>query len=305
VASSQDAYPAKPIRLIVPFAPGGAVDVIARIVAKGASERLGQPMIIENRGGAGGGIGADAVARAAPDGYTLLMGSTATMAINPSIYKSLTYDPVKSFAPIAMVAQAPHVIVVASTSPYKTVESLVSYAKANPDAATFGSGGVGTPTHLAGELFAQRTGIKMRHIPYKGSGPALTDLMGRLLTVQIDSLPAVLGFIKGGRLRALAQTGPARAASLPDVPTAAEAGVAGFDVTGWFGLFAPAGTSSVVVQRLNKAINATMADPATRLLLAQQGAEPGGGSDSQFDQYVRSDISRWAVVVKTANVQAD
>lgn len=304
-ASAQDAYPSKPIRMIVPFAPGGAVDVVARIVAKGMSERLGQSVIIENRGGAGGGIGSDAAARSAPDGYTLLMGSTATMSINPSIYKTLSYDPIKSFAPVAMVAQAPHVIVVSSTAPFKTVDSLIEYAKTHPDAATFGSGGIGTPTHLAGEMFARQTGTKMRHIPYKGSGPALADLIGNQLTFQIDSLPAVLGFIKADRLRALAQTGSTRASSLPDVPTAAEAGLANFEVSGWFGVFAPVGTPPAIVNRLNTAIRATLADPGTRALLTQQGAVPSGGSADQFGLQVRGDIERWAAIVKAANVQPE
>ncbi len=253
-ASAQDAYPSKPIRLLVPFAPGGAADAVARILSKPLGEQLGQPIVIENRGGAGGNIGADVVARAAPDGYTLLLGSSANLAINPTLYKSLPFDPVKSFAPVSLVVEAPHVIVVSAASPVDSVADLIRQAKAAKQPLAYGSGGVGTPTHLAGQLFATRAAVDMRHIPYKGSGPALVDLMAQRLNVQIDSVPAVIGSIQGGKLKALAQTGKDRLPILPKVPTAAEAGLADFEVIGWFGVLAPAGTPQAVVERLNSAI---------------------------------------------------
>lgn len=304
-ALAADPFPTRPITMIVPFAPGGAADAIGRVITRSLGEKLGQTIVIENRGGAGGGIGAVAVARAAPDGYTMLLGSTATQAINPSLYKSLAYDPEKDFAAVGMVAFAPHVIVVSATSQFKTLNDLIAYGRANPNMVTFGSGGVGTPTHLAGEIFARTTGVEMRHVPYRGSGPALTDLMGNRITVEIDSLSAVLPFVTGGRLLALAQTGATRAAALPNVPTTAEAGLSSLEVTGWFGLFVPAGTKDEIVQRLSRALAAALNEPETRSALASLGATPGAIFHNEFGQYVKADAQRWAGAVKSANVKLD
>lgn len=304
-ASAQDAYPSKPIRLLVPFAPGGAADAVARILSKPLGEQLGQPIVIENRGGAGGNIGAGAAARAAPDGYTLLLGSSANLAINPTLYKSLPFDPVKSFAPVSLVVEAPHVIVVSADSPVDSVADLIRQAKAAKQPLAYGSGGVGTPTHLAGQLFATRAAVEMRHIPYKGSGPALVDLMAQRLNVQIDSLPAVIGPIQGGKLKALAQTGKDRLPILPKVPTAAEAGLADFEVIGWFGVLAPAGTPPAVVERLNSAIRAALSEPETRAQFDRQGARTTANSPTEFAGYIRTDIDKWAAVVKSASIQLD
>ncbi|MDB5878126.1 MAG: Twin-arginine translocation pathway signal, partial [Variovorax sp.] len=241
-AFAQDAWPTKPITIIVPFSAGGTTDIVARFAGQALSQELGQPVIIDNRPGAGGNIGAQAVARAPADGYTLVMGTVGTHAINPSLYKKMPYDHIKDFAPISRVTAVPNVLIANPSQPYKTVKELIAYGKANPDKLTFASSGSGTSIHLAGELFKSMTGITMQHIPYKGSSPALTDLMAGQTNVMFDNLPSAIQFIKAGKLRPIAVTTIKRAPQFPDLPTIDEAGVPGFDASSWFGLLAPANT---------------------------------------------------------------
>src|SRR5690349_12578544 len=240
-------YPTKPIRLIVPFPPAGTTDILARAVAQKLSETWGQQVVVDNHPGAGGNIGSDIVAKASPDGYTLLMGTVGTHAINPSLYAKMPYDHVKDFAPVILVAGVPNVLVVNPALPVKSVQELIVYGKANPGKLNFASSGNGTSIHLSGELFKTMTGIQMTHVPYKGSSPALTDLIAGQVQLMFDNLPSSLQFIKAGKLRALAVTSLERSSALPDVPTLAESGLPGFEVSSWFGVLAPAGTPNDII----------------------------------------------------------
>jgi tripartite-type tricarboxylate transporter receptor subunit TctC len=304
-AQSAANYPAKPVRLVVPFPAGGTTDILARAVAQKLSEAWGRQMIVDNRPGAGGNIGSDLVAKSAPDGYTLLMGTVGTHAINPSLYKNMPYDHVKDFAPVILVAGVPNVLVVNPSLPVHSVPELIAYAKANPGKLNFASSGNGTSIHLSGELFKAMTGVEMTHVPYKGSAPALTDLIGGQVQLMFDNLPSSLPFIKAGKLRALAVTSGARAAALPDLPTLAESGLQGFEASSWFGVLAPAGTPRDIVAKLNGAIAGWLASPEAKGKLLAQGAIAAGGTPEDFARHIGAETSKWAKVVKASGAHID
>jgi tripartite-type tricarboxylate transporter receptor subunit TctC len=302
---AQAAFPSKALTIIVPFSAGGTTDILARVVGQYMSKDLGQPVIIDNRAGAGGNIGAQMVARAAPDGYTLLMGTVGTHAINQSLYKKMAFDPIKDFAPLTRVALVPNLLVANPGQPYKNVKELIAYAKANPGKVTFASSGSGTSIHLSGEMFSQMAGVEMQHIPYKGSAPALTDLLGGQTAIMFDNMPSVIGHVKAGKLRPLAVTTPQRSPALPDVPTIAEAGVPGYSATSWFGLLAPANTPAPVIAKLNASILKALADPEVKKKMAEQGAEPHGEKPEQFAEFIRSETAKWGQTVKKSGATAD
>jgi len=304
VAAAQN-YPTKPIRLVVPFPAGGTTDILARAAAQKLSEALGQQVVVDNRPGAGGNIGADIVAKSAPDGYTLLMGTVGTHAINPSLYTKMPYDHFKDFVPVVLVAGVPNVLVVTPSLPVNSVQDLIKLAKDKPGQINFASSGSGTSIHLSGELFKTMTGVEMTHVPYKGSSPALTDLMGGQVQLMFDNLPSALPQIRGGKLRALAVTSTKRAPALPDVPTMAESGLPGFEASSWFGVLAPAGTPPAVVTRINTEINKWLQSPEAREQLLGQGAEAAGGSPQQFVAHIRAETEKWAKVVKASGAKAD
>jgi len=305
LAGAQSTYPTKPVRLVVPFPAGGTTDILARAAAQKLSEAWGQQVIVDNRPGAGGNIGAELVAKAPPDGYTLLMGTVGTHAINASLYSKLPYDHVKDFAPAILVAGVPNVLVVNPSLPVNSVADLIAYAKANPGKLNFASSGSGTSIHLSGELFKTLAGVQMTHVPYKGSAPALTDLMGGQVQLMFDNLPSSLAFIKAGKLRALAVTSTSRAAALPDVPTMIEAGVPGFEASSWFGIVAPAGTPREAVMRINGDVAKWLASPDARERLSSQGAIAAGGSPEDFARHIASDTAKWARVVKESGAKVD
>jgi tripartite-type tricarboxylate transporter receptor subunit TctC len=299
------AYPTKPVRLVVPFPAGGTTDILARAVAQKLSEAWGQSVVVDNRPGAGGNIGSELVAKAAPDGYTLLMGTVGTHAINPSLYAKMPYDHVKDFTPVILVAGVPNVLVVNPAVPAQTVAELIAYAKANPGKLNFASSGSGTSIHLSGELFKVLTGVQITHVPYKGSSPALTDLVGGQVQMMFDNLPSSLQFIKGNRLRALAVTSTTRAAALPDVPTMVEAGVPGFEASSWFGVLAPAGTPREVVARINAEVAKWLATPDAREKMSAQGAIAAGGTPEDFARHIGAETAKWAKVVKDSGAKVD
>ncbi|MDB5749528.1 MAG: hypothetical protein JWP72_4376 [Massilia sp.] len=304
-AQAQAAFPTKTITIVVPFSAGGTTDILARVVGQYMSKDLGQTVLVDNRAGAGGNIGAQAVARAAPDGYTLLMGTVGTHAINQSLYKKLAFDPVKDFTPLSRVALVPNLLVVNPSQPYKNVKEMIAYAKANPGKVTFGSSGNGSSIHLSGELFKQMAGVDMQHVAYRGSAPALTDLLGGQIAVMFDNMPSAISHVKGGKLRALAVTTPKRSPALPNVPTIAEAGVPGYEATSWFGLLAPARTPAPVVARLNASILKALADPEVKKKMAEQGAEPHGEKPEQFAQFIQGETAKWGKIVKQSGATTD
>ncbi len=304
-AALAQSYPTKPIRIVVPFAPGGNVDITARLVAPGLSEALGQPVVVENRAGAGGTIGADSVAKSAPDGYTLLMGSNSTFSVAPSLYPKNPYHPIRDLAPVIMIASGPFVLVVNAQSPIASARSLVARSKAQPGKLTMSSAGTGSSNHLVGELFQELTGAKFTHVPYKGSGQALTDLMGGQIDLHFDQITSAASHIQGGKLRALLVTSGKRVPMLPEVPTAAEAGYANFEATNVTGLIAPAGTPREVIDKIVAATQKVIAQPAIQERLAIIGAEPVGGTPEQFATYIRSDFAKWTQIVKDANVKVE
>jgi len=298
-------YPSKPIKMIVPFSVGGTTDILARIIGQELTKAWGQQVIIDNRPGAGGNIGADLVAKSAPDGYTLVMGTVGTHAINASLYKKMPYDTVKDFAPITLVAAVPNVLVVHPAVPAKSVKELIEYAKANPGKLSFASSGNGTSVHLSGELFKAMAGVSMTHIPYKGSAPAIIDLMGGQVQLMFDNMPTALPHVKAGRLRALAVTSAKRSPAMPDLPTIAEAGVAGYEAESWFGVLAPAGTPSAIVTKLNGEIVRILGLPEIKERLLSQGAEPVGNSPEQFAAHITAEMAKWGNVVKASGAQVD
>jgi tripartite-type tricarboxylate transporter receptor subunit TctC len=304
-AEAQSDYPNQPIRLIVPFAAGGATDVLARLLGERLSQSLGQQVVVDNRGGAGGNIGSAQAAKAEPDGYTLLMGAVGTHAINQSIYPKLPYDPIEDFAPVSLVATVPNVLVVNPSVPAQTVQELIALAKSRPGELNFASSGNGTSIHLSGELFKSMTGVDMVHVPYKGSGPAMTDLLGGQVQMMFDNLPSALPNVQAGKLRALGVTGAERSPALPDVPTIEEAGVPGYEALSWFGIFAPAGTPQPVIDKLHDHIVQALADPAMRARLADLGAEPVGSTPQEFASFIRAEAEKWAKVVKEAGVKLE
>jgi tripartite-type tricarboxylate transporter receptor subunit TctC len=297
-------YPTKPIFLIVPFPPGGVADIIARPIAERLTKSLGQPMVVESRGGATGTIGASYVARAAPDGYTLLLGTTNEIAMSPTLYQSLPYDPTKAFAPVTPVAVFPNVLVVGADTPVKTLAELVALARAKPGTLNFGSSGVGSTNHLTAELFQRQANVSIVHVPYRGGGPALTDVSGGHITAMFATLPSAVSLIKGGKLRALAVTGLHRSDVLPDVPTGKEAGMPELVVTTWNGVLAPANTPPEVVERLHRALAAAVADPTLKEAFGALGAETELISSREFTDRIKSDFDRWSNVIKQAGISA-
>jgi len=302
------AWPTKPIRLVVPYPPGGPTDVLLRIVASQLAERLGQAVLIDNKPGASGMVGADQVAKAAPDGYTLL-GNASIHVINPSLYAKTPYDAIKDFAPISLVAEVPLVLVVSPSLPAQSVKDLVALAKAKAGGLAFASSGNAAAPHLAGEAFKLAAGVDLLHVPYKGSGPALTDLMGGQVQLMFDSMPSSMPFIQAGKLRALAVTTARRSTALPQLPTVAEAGLPGFDrgfdISTWYGLWAPAGTPREVVARLGSEVAAIVRQPAVRDRLLALGAEPVGNAPDEFAAFNRSELAKWARIVKQSGAKVD
>jgi len=299
------AYPAKPIRIVVPFPPGGATDILARAVAQKLTDAWGQAVVVDNRPGAGGNIGSEIVAKAAPDGYTLEMGTVGTHAINASLYAKMPYDHVKDFAPVILVAGVPNVLVVNPSLPVSSVQELIAYAKANPGKLNFASSGNGTSIHLAGELFKVMAGVQMTHIPYKGSAPALQDLIGGQVQLMFDNLPPSLPHIKAGKLRALAVTSATRSSALPDTPTIAESGLPGFEASSWFGVLAPAGTPPAIIARLNAEIAAWLASAEAKEKMLALGANIGGGSPEDFARHIAAETAKWQKVVKASGAKVD
>src|SRR5882724_6267262 len=300
-------YPSRPVRLIVPFPPGGSTDILSRALGQKLSEGLAQPVLIDNRPGAGGSIGSEAAAKAAPDGYTLLMGQLGPLAVSPAIYKNLPYDPVKSFAPVSLMAMVPSVLVVNPQVPAASAAELIAHARANPGKLTYGSAGSGSTSHLTTEYFKLATGTDVLHVPYKGVGPMLTDLISGQLSMGINGAPAVMPHVNSGRLRALAVTSLTRVPSLPSIPTLDEAGgsaLKGFEANGWYGIVAPAGTSREIVARLNAEIRRAIDTPELRARLDAEGAIPAADSPEAFAAFIASEIARWGAVLKRAGIEA-
>ena len=298
-------FPTKPLKIVVPYAPGGGADSVARIVAKRVSETIGQPIVIENKGGAGAILGTEQVARAEPDGYMLLLGQSGPISINPAVYKSLPYDPVKDFAPITMTTAYPYMLVVNAALPAKTLAEFVALAKAKPDSMNYGSTGVGAANHLVAELFDQKAGIRMTHVPYRGTALAVGDLVAGQLTVVFGDPISVLPHIKSGKLRALAVTSLQRSSVAPDVPTVAESGYPGFEALAWHGILAPARTPTAVVKVLNAEIVKALQDPATRDLLANQAMQVVGNTPEAFAAFIAKDIATWKAVAADAKVSVE
>ena len=311
VAAAQ-AWPTKPVRIVVPFAAGGTTDILARALAPELQKVFGQPFIVDNKPGAGGNSGAAEVAKAVPDGHTLLMGTVGTHAINVALYPKMPYDPIKDFIPITLVAGVPNVLVLNPANAQKygidSVPALIRYARANPGKLNMASSGNGTSIHLAGELFKSMTGSYMVHFPYRGSSPALLDLIGGNTDLMFDNLPSALPQIKAGKLKALAVTSAIRSAAVPDLPTIEEAGGAalkGYDATSWFGLLAPAGTPMEVVNRVQQETAKALASPVLKERLLAQGAIPGGNTPAEFARFIAAETAKWAKVVKAAGAKVD
>ncbi len=308
--AAQSTWPTKPVRIVVPFAPGGTTDILARVLAPELSKVFGQPFVVDNKAGAGGNIGAEIVAKSPADGYTLLMGTVGTHGINKSLYSKLPYDPQKDFAPVTLVAGVPNVMVMntkrAQELGIASVADFVRYAKSHPGQLNMASSGNGTSIHLAGELFKSRNGIFMTHIPYRGSGPAMKDMIGGQMDVMFDNLPSALPHIQSGSLKAFAVTSAVRSAAVPELPTVAEAGpLPGFEASSWFGLLAPAGTPPDIVNRLQQETAKALALPAVKERLLAQGAIPGGQSPAEFARQIESEIGKWAAVVKASGARVD
>ena len=303
-AAQAETYPAKPIQMIVPQAPGGTNDIVARLVAADLSQRLGQQVVVENRPGAGGNIGTQTAARAAPDGYTLLMTISSTQAINPSLYRQVPFDPVRDFEPISPVASVPNVLVANPAFPARTLPELISMAKAKPDYYRFASAGNGTLNHLLGEMLNSMAGIKLEHVPYKGVAPAINDVLGNQVPLAFASLPSVLAHIKAGKVRALGVSSAKRSPFAPDIPAIGET-VPGYSGDLWVGLFAVKGTPKEVTQKLAQTMQAALADKTLRDKLAAQGAEVLSGTPTQFAAMLKTDLDKWAVIVKKSGAQVD
>ena len=298
-------YPNKPIKLVVPFPVGGGTDIFARTVGQALTDTFKWTVVPDNKPGAGGNLGIDSVAKSPPDGYTIGLGQTSNLAINPTLYAKLPYSPVRDLTPVVLLASAPLVIVVPENSPYKTFVDISAAAKLKPDQVTYGSPGNGTVAHLAMELLQKSAGIKLQHIPYKGSSQALTDLMGGQIQVYASSIPTALSQIKDGRLRAIAVTSLTRSPSLPNIPTIAESGVKGFEAITWFGFVVPAGTPSNIVQELNKNINQILKQPEVKAKLMSDGGDVLGGTSEQFANLLSKDLVRWGKVVKDSGTKLD
>ena len=305
VLAAEQAYPSKPIRLVVPFPAGGSLDVVARAIGQKLTEAWGQPVVIDNRPGAGGNIGADLVAKSAPDGYTILEGALSTHAVNVSLYNKMPYDPIKDFAPITLVAVTPNVLVLNASYPVNSVPELLAYARANPGKLSFGSGSNGSAGHLAGELFKTEAGVDMVHIPYKGGAPALQALLAGDTQLMFDNLANAAAQIKAGKLKALAVTTAKRSSLMPELPTLSETGLPGFDIYTWWGFMAPAGTPKEIIAKWNAEVTRILNSPEMKAFFAQQGAEPAPDSPEQFAALIRSEISKYARIVKQSGAKVD
>jgi tripartite-type tricarboxylate transporter receptor subunit TctC len=297
-------FPSRPLTLIVPLAAGGTTDILGRLMGKQLGSRLGVAAVVENKAGAGGNIGAAQVAKAAADGHTLLVGTVGTHAINQALYRKLPYDPVKDFAPVALIATLPNVLVVHPSLPVRSVKELITHAKAHPG-LTYASSGNGTSIHLSGAMFEQMAGVQLQHVPYRGSAPAVADLIGGQTAMMFNNLPSALPHIKSGALRAIAVTSARRSPVLPEVPTIAESGVPGFDASSWFGLWVPAATPAAVLSRLVAEAQASLGDAEAQRVMSEQGAEPGRMSLEEFAAFLRQEAGKWAQVVRKANVSLE
>jgi tripartite-type tricarboxylate transporter receptor subunit TctC len=297
-AARSEEYPSRPIRLIAPFSPGGGIDVVSRLLSATLSHDLGQQVVIDSRPGASGIIGSEIVAKAPNDGYTLLMGNVGTNAINVSLFKELNYDPINDFVPIALVARVPEVLIVNPKSPATTVAELISIAKTTPGQLTYGSAGLGSPPHVAGALFAAMAGIDIVHIPYKGSGPALIDLLGGRIDLYFNNIISAMPYIKSGQVRALAVTSAQRLAAAPSIPTIAESGLAGYETYNWYGIFAPKGTPGPIVEKLNKTIADALKTKVVKSALMASGAETIIGTPNDFAKFVSAEIAKYSTVLK-------
>jgi tripartite-type tricarboxylate transporter receptor subunit TctC len=304
-AGHAQAYPTRTIRLVVPFPPGGSLDVVARAIGQKLTEAWGQPVVIDNRPGAGGNIGADLVAKSAPDGYTILEGALSTHAVNASLYRKLPYDPIKDFAPITLVAITPNVLVLDRAFPVNSVPELIAYAKAHPGTLSFGSGSNGSAGHLAGELFKSETGIDMVHVPYKGGAPALQALLAGDTQLMFDNLANSMPQLKAGKLKALAVTTAKRSLLVPELPTLAESGLPGFDIYTWWGLLAPAGTPREIVAKWNAEVTRILGTPEMKAFFAQEGAEPAPTTPDAFAALIRSETTKYARIVKASGAKVD
>ncbi len=298
-------YPTKPVRMIVGFAPGGGTDLMARVLGQKLFEYWGQQVIVENRPGATGVIGAEAVAKSAPDGYTLLMGHVNSNAIAPNLFRKMPYDAAKDFATVMYVGYVPNILAVPPALPAKSVKELIALAQSKPGQLSFASSGVGSTQHLAGEMFKLLTKVEMVHVPYKGSGQAITDLLAGTVSMNFDTMPPVIEHIKNGRLRALAISTPKRHAQLPDVPTFTESGILGFEVTNWYGMFAPAGTPRDIVRKVNADSNRAMQSPDAKERLQKAGTELGGGTPEEFETFLKAEQAKYAKLIKDAKIPVD
>ena len=305
VTANAQPYPNKPIKLVIPFPVGGGTDIFARTVGQALTDTFKWTVVPDNKPGAGGNLGIDSVAKSSADGYTIGLGQTSNLAINPTLYTKLPYNPLKDLTPVVLLASAPLVIVVPENSPYKTFAEISAAAKSKPEQITYGSPGNGTVAHLAMELLQKSAGIKLQHIPYKGSAQALTDLMGGQIQIYASSIPTALSQIKDGRLRAIAVTSLTRSPSLPNIPTIVEAGVKGFEAITWFGFVVPAGTPSNIVQELNKNINQVLKQPEVKAKLMSDGGDVLGGTSEQFANLLSKDLVRWGKVVKDSGTKLD
>ncbi|MFO1047569.1 MAG: tripartite tricarboxylate transporter substrate binding protein [Geminicoccaceae bacterium] len=302
-AARAEDYPARVVTLVVPFTPGGSADFLGRIVGDQIAHGLGQPVVIDNRPGAGGSVGSAVVAKAEPDGYTLLLGHIGTLAFNPSLYPKLPYDPVSSFAPISMAARLPNVLVVNPSVPVQSVSELIDYARAHPGELNYSSGGNGSAAHIAMAAFASAAEIDLVHVPYKGTAPGVTDLIGGRVQLTMTGGPAVLPLARAGKLRALAVSSATRLAAEPELPTIAEAALPGFEASQWYGIVAPAGTPDPIVQRLNAAVRQAMASPEVVTKLASEGADPWLTTPPEFSEIIATDIARWGQLIRDNGIQ--
>ena len=305
VAATAQNYPARPIRMIIPFTAGSAADIIARAMDPALRERLGQPLVIDNRGGAGGNIAAEMTAKSTPDGYTLMMATIGTHAINLALYPKLPYHPQRDFTPVALVGESPNVLVIHPSVPAQSIRDLIALAKARPSQLNYGSSGAGTSVHLSAELFSSMTGVRMVHVPFKGATEALTALLGGQLDLMFASLSSSIPLIKAGRLRAFAVTGAKRSAAMPDVPTVIEAGVPDYEVVAWYGMFAPHGTPRAVITRVSAETARILNLPDVRERLSAEGAEVSANTPEQFTAYVKSEMAKWSWVVQKSGARAE
>ena len=304
-ATTAGSYPDRTIRMIVPFPPGGGVDIVARMVAKDMSERMGQSVVVDNRAGAGGVLGSEIVAKATPDGYTLLMGNVATHAVNPNLHKKLSYDALKDFEPVSRVAEVPGILLIHPSLPVDSVKQLIAFAKSRPGQLTYGSAGNGTPTHLAAELLKSMANVNIVHVPYKGTPPALSDLLGGQITMMFSNIVSGLPLVKAGKLKVLGVTSLKRSPVAPAIPTIAESGLPGFRESSWYGVLAPVGTPSAIIATLNAAVVQALKTPAVLDRLTGQGADVNASTPAEFREFIRVEIERYGKIIKSSGIRVE